>query len=95
MNSPFRHVALVLAGLGVATAAVPASAQAWQSINQRQRVIDQRIDQGLRNGALTRAEAGRLRIEFRDLTRLENRYRRSGNGLPWQSAAISTPAMTG
>lgn len=43
MNSPFRRVALVLAGLGVATAAVPASAQAWQSINQRQGFIDQAL----------------------------------------------------
>jgi hypothetical protein len=81
MKSAFRHLALVLAGMGVATAAVPASAQAWQSINQRQRTIDARIDQGIRTGALTRAEAGRLRIEFRDLVKLENRYRRSGNGL--------------
>lgn len=81
MKSAFRHLALVLAGMGVATAAVPATAQGWQSINQRQRTIDARIDQGVRSGALNRAEAGRLRNEFRDLTRLEDRYRRSGNGL--------------
>ncbi len=81
MKSPFKHLALVLAGLGVATAAVPASAQAWQSINQRQRNLDARIDQGVRNGALTRNEAGRLRSDFRNLANLEARYRRSGGGL--------------
>ena len=81
MNSAFRHVAFVLAGLGVASAAVPAAAQGWQSINQRQRTIETRIDQGVRNGALNRAEAGRLRTQFRDLVKLESRYRRSGNGL--------------
>ena len=74
---------LMLAGLGLATAAVPsvASAQAyrnWQPINARQANLDQRIDQGIRNGSLTRAEAGRLRGEFQQLNRLENRYRAGG-----------------
>jgi hypothetical protein len=57
--------------------AAPASAQAWQSINQRQANLDQRIDVGVRNGSLTRNEAVRLRAEFRDLSRLEARYRSS------------------
>jgi hypothetical protein len=65
-------------GLGLAAAAVPASAQGWQNINQRQARIDQRIEQGIRNGSLTRPEARRLRQEFRGLTRLENRYRAGG-----------------
>ncbi len=77
------------AGLATAVAAVPATAapapryapQQWQSINQRQANIDRRIDQGVRNGALNRAEASRLRIQFRDLNRLEAQYRRSGGGL--------------
>lgn len=81
--------AIVLAGLATAVAAVPATAapapryapQQWQSINQRQANIDRRIDQGVRNGALNRAEASRLRIQFRDLNRLEAQYRRSGGGL--------------
>jgi hypothetical protein len=81
MKSPFKTIALALAGLGMAAGAVPASAQAWQSINQRQRNIDARIDQGVRNGALNRSEAGRLRAQFRDLAQLEYRYRRSGGGL--------------
>ncbi|MET0336641.1 MAG: hypothetical protein ABW063_02660, partial [Caulobacter sp.] len=46
--------------------------------NQRQANIDRRIDQGVRSGQLTRNEAFRLRAEFRDLNRLEDRYRRNG-----------------
>ena len=50
----------------------------WQSINQRQNQLDRRIDQGVRNGSLTRREAGRLRAEFTQLVRLEANYRRGG-----------------
>ena len=57
--------------------AAPASAQAWQSINQRQANLDARIDAGVRSGDLTRQEAVRLRGEFNDLARLETRYRSS------------------
>jgi hypothetical protein len=57
--------------------AAPASAQAWQNINQRQANLDQRIDVGVRNGSLTRREAAQLRSEFRDIARLEARYRAS------------------
>ena len=50
----------------------------WRSINQRQANLDRRIDQGLRNGALSRREATRLRSEFNGLLRLEAGYRRGG-----------------
>lgn len=50
----------------------------WVSIDRRQAQLDRRIDQGLRSGQLTRGEAMRLRDEFRDIARLENRYRRGG-----------------
>ena len=50
----------------------------WQSINQRQAQLDRRIDQGQRNGSLSRREATRLRGEFYSLTRLEASYRRGG-----------------
>lgn len=66
------------AAVSVLAVAAPASAQSWQSINERQARIDQRIDIGVRNGSLTRSEAVRLRAEFRDLARLEARYRSSG-----------------
>jgi hypothetical protein len=57
----------------------------WQPINQRQRQLDARIDHGVRDGSLTRREAGRLRAEFQDIARLETRYRR--NGLNYQERA--------
>lgn len=50
----------------------------WQNINERQAQLDQRIDAGVRNGQLTRGEATRLRAEFQQIARLENRYRRNG-----------------
>lgn len=75
-----KYLALALAA--ATTLAVPgvANAQAWQSINQRQSNQYQRIDQGVRSGALTRAEAARLRTQFVSLNRLEQQYRAS-NGL--------------
>jgi hypothetical protein len=48
------------------------------NINERQARLDQRIDSGLRRGDLTRREAFRLRAEFRDIARLEARYRTNG-----------------
>ncbi|WP_395946010.1 hypothetical protein [Brevundimonas sp.] len=82
--------ALVLAA--AASAALPAAAQsyhgrppvhqagygAWQSINARQANLDRRIDQGVRNGQLSRREATRVRSEFNSLLRLESNYRRGG-----------------
>ncbi len=50
----------------------------WQSINQRQAQLDRRIDQGLRNGQLSRREASRLRSQFNALLRLEASYRQGG-----------------
>ena len=51
---------------------------AWQSINARQANLDRRIDQGVRNGQLSRREATRLRGEFSSILRLEANYRRGG-----------------
>ena len=50
----------------------------WQSINVRQANLDRRIDQGVRNGSLSRREATRLRGDFNGLLRLEANYRRGG-----------------
>lgn len=50
----------------------------WMNINQRQARLDQRIDQGLRSGKLTRREANSLRAEFNTVARLETRYRANG-----------------
>ncbi|CAN5584366.1 hypothetical protein BH10PSE5_BH10PSE5_24330 [soil metagenome] len=50
----------------------------WMNINQRQANLDRRIDQGIRSGKITRAEAYRLRTDFQAIARLENRYRPNG-----------------
>lgn len=71
-----KILAMAVAASALAVAA-PASAQAWQTIDQRQANLDARIDAGVRSGDLTRNEAARLRGEFNDLARLEARYRAS------------------
>ena len=88
-----KKITMMLAGLGMAAAALPATASAaapaspsiqrgvWQNINARQNRIENRINQGIRSGALTRGEAVRLRAQFRQLERLEASYRRSRPGL--------------
>jgi ABC-type microcin C transport system permease subunit YejB len=74
-----KRVAMSFAAMATVMAIAPAAAQAapWQSINQRQASLEQRIDQGVRSGALTRPEAQRLRSELASLDRLESRYRAS------------------
>lgn len=59
-------------------AQVQIQASGWTSINARQANLDRRIDQGVRNGALSRREATALRAEFRQIAQLETRYRRNG-----------------
>ena len=81
--------ALILAAVSVAAPSFAQSYQrppvvqhagygSWQSINARQSNLDRRIDQGVRNGQLSRREAVRLRAEFNNIARLEARYRRDG-----------------
>lgn len=68
--------------VSVLAAAAPALAgPGWQSINERQARLDHRIDVGVRNGSLTRAEARSLRAEFHQIARLEARYRATGHRL--------------
>ena len=76
-----KRTLLALAALAAVSAA-PLAAQAapWQSVNQRQANLEQRINQGIRTGQITRPEAARLRGEFKSISRLETSYRRS-NGL--------------
>ena len=50
----------------------------WNAISQRKHNLDRRIDQGVRNGQLSRREATRLRGEFSSILRLEANYRRGG-----------------
>lgn len=72
---------LLAAAAMAATVPMVADAQAWRSINQRQANQFARINQGIRTGALTRAEATRLQNEFYALNRLEQRYRIGGLSL--------------
>lgn len=79
------------AAVGALTLAAPASAQSyggWQPINQRQAQLDNRIDQGVRNGALTRREATSLRAEFNQIARMEASYRRSNGLSAWERADL-------
>jgi len=67
--------------LTLSAAAGAASAQpygGWEPINQRQAQLEQRIHSGIRDGSLTRVEARQLRGEFRNIARLEARYRVNG-----------------
>ena len=70
--------------LGLAAAATlagvagPAAAAPWQPVSRQQANLHQRIDQGVRSGALTRNEAQRLRARFIQIQRLEQQYRRGG-----------------
>lgn len=76
----FNRFALTLAAASLLSVPAIADAQRWQPINQRQANLVQRIETGVRNGALTRAEATRLRARYNQIARLEAQYRRS-NGL--------------
>jgi hypothetical protein len=78
----FMTLALIGAtsALTLSTASV-ATAQpygGWQTINERQARLDRRIENGVRDGDLTRVEARRLRHEFRRIAHLEARYRVDG-----------------
>ena len=50
----------------------------WDRIDRRFERLDHRIDQGVRNGQLSRREAVSLRMQFRQLIQLEQRYSRGG-----------------
>lgn len=65
----------------VASVPMIADAQTWRTINQRQANQFARIQQGIRNGALTVNEANQLKQQFYALNRLEQRYRIGGLSL--------------
>ena len=71
----------LLAATAMGAVAVPAMAQPWRGINERQAELDRRIDRGVSRGCLTRGEVVRLRTEFRRIAILEGTYRRTGGGL--------------
>jgi hypothetical protein len=73
-------LSLIGAASALALSATAAAAQpgAWMSINQRQAHLEHRIQVGVRNGSLTRAEARHLRGQYRSIARLEAHYRVNG-----------------
>ena len=74
--------AMTLAALASAGLMLSATASSAASLNARQANVTQSIDQGVRNGALTRAEASRLRRQLWRIERTEYNYRRGG--LSWR-----------
>ncbi len=77
-----KLIITLLAATAIGAVAAPAMAQpGWRAINERQRDLDDRIDDGVRRGCLTRIEATRLRTEFQRIVFMERNYRRSGSGL--------------
>jgi len=74
-----KKLTMIAAGIGLALSMPSVAAAApWAPIGQRVANLNVRIDQGVRNGRLTRPEAMRLRSQLRDLQGLEARYRRGG-----------------
>ena len=82
-------LASVAAVAALTAVAAPAAAQPYGarhdrgyddagSVNGRQAMIERQIERGVRTGQLTGREAARLQDEFRDIQRLEARYRWNG-----------------
>lgn len=79
----------ILTATALVSAAAPASAAPWRSVNERQARIDHRIDMAVRTHRISHREARGLRAEFRDIARLEAHYRRTGGGLDgWERADL-------
>ena len=84
-----KKLPILLMGLGFATAAFPAVAGAapFAPLNQRAQMIQMRIDQGIRSGALNRREAVNLQNQLRGIQKLEYRYSVSGGRLDMRERA--------
>jgi hypothetical protein len=81
-DKPMKKLILAAAAFGaLGLAAGTASAATYRpamTINQQERDIALRIDQGVRNHSLTAAEARDLRGQLNGVERLEARYRKGG-----------------
>ncbi len=62
-------------------------AERWMTINERQAMLERRIDRGVARGDLTRREAYNARATFQTIARLEHRYRRDGLS-QWERADL-------
>ncbi|GGO94720.1 hypothetical protein [Stakelama pacifica] len=72
-----KKFTLIIAGLGIATAMLPAAASAAPY----RAGIERQIDRSAQRGALSHREARALRAEYSRIAKLEYRYRRSGHGI--------------
>lgn len=77
---------MLIAGLGIAATAIPAtaSAQTARSVVQSHARVDAQIEQGIRNGRIDRVEQRQLRAESNQIRQLRVRYERSRPGLTRQ-----------
>jgi hypothetical protein len=76
-----KKMILTLAATAAALTGLTGTANAAPfggNVNQKEAQIAQRIDQGIRNGALTRSEARNLQVRLAQIQRLEQSYRRGG-----------------
>jgi hypothetical protein len=77
-----KGLLISLGTAAVLAAAMPAAAQSWDhgrgGYGGGAGSIERRIEQGFRDGSLTRSEASRLRDRVQNLRRLEWRYGRDG-----------------
>ena len=82
---------IIAIGFGVllclSAAAVDASAQQRRGVNNRQANQRERISDGYHSGQLTAREAARLAREQAQVHRMEQRFRRSGDGLSQRERA--------
>lgn len=60
----------------------------YHTVNKRQRNQQNRIYNGINSGTLNRREAYRLEQQQYRINRLEQRFRKSGNGLSWRERYI-------
>jgi hypothetical protein len=83
-TAPITALALLMACAGTSQAQTPAE----QHIDQRQERQQQRIDQGLKSGELTRPEARRLERQQHGVDRAEQRALSDGRMSKQEAARI-------
>lgn len=64
--------------------------QGRRPLGERRAALEARIDAGVRDGSLSRAEAARLRADYDDLVRLETRYAADGRITQTERADLRT-----
>lgn len=81
-----RIFLMALTATTMAASMVPANAQFafGGGVDGTEARLQNRINAGIRSGALTRGEASRLEIKLQQINQLEMRLRMSGNGLSWR-----------